>query len=132
MSRRRLPVSWHLGYIADLSAGTGAKSACWVVMLCALWPGIVSGQQPEPPGQPPPIEFQSRGLDYEAITKDGITVMFAQLPARIKDFNVMQVTITNGSLVAWTVKPVDFSFVRQDGATLPAVSADEVVESLLQ
>jgi len=71
-------------------------------------------------------------MDYEALTKEGITVMFAPLPPHIKEFSIMQVTITNGSLVSWTVKPSDFSFTRQDGAQLQPVSADEVVESLLQ
>lgn len=78
------------------------------------------------------MEFESKGMDYEALTKDGITVMFAPLPPRIKEYSIMQVTVTNGSLVSWTVKPSDFSFVRQDGTHLDPVSADEVVESLLQ
>jgi hypothetical protein len=78
-----------------------------------------------------PIEFQSHGLDYEALTKEGITVMFASLPPHIKDFNIIQVTVTNGSPVSWTVKQADFSFERQDGTVLPAVSADQVVASLL-
>src|SRR6476469_1096457 len=84
------------------------------------------------PGTETPMEFQSHNLEYEALTKNGITVMFATLPPHIKDFNIVQVTITNGSLVSWTVKPSDFSFVRQSGVTLQPVSADEVVESLLQ
>ena len=78
------------------------------------------------------IEFESKGLHYQALTKNGITVMFATLPAHIKDFNIIQVTITNGSPLSWTVKPEDFSFVRQDGIRLESVSADGVVESLLQ
>ncbi|MGA8027518.1 MAG: hypothetical protein WB992_10245 [Bryobacteraceae bacterium] len=85
------------------------------------------------PATPPePIEFESRGMEYEALTKSGITVMFAALPPHIKDYNIVQVTITNGSLVSWTVKPSDFSFVRQDGVLLQPVSADEVVASLLR
>ena len=82
--------------------------------------------------QPAPIEFESKGMEYEALTKDGITVMFAALPPHIKEYSIMQVTVTNGSLVSWTVKPSDFSFVRQDGTQLLPVSADEVVASLLQ
>jgi hypothetical protein len=84
------------------------------------------------PGAETPMEFQSHNLDYEALTKNGITVMFAVLPPHIKDFNIVQITVTNGSLVSWTVKPSDFSFVRQSGVTLQPVSADDVVESLLQ
>jgi hypothetical protein len=82
--------------------------------------------------QPAPIEFESKGMEYEALTKEGITVMFAPLPPRIKEYSIMQVTVTNGSLVSWTVKSSDFSFVRQDGTQLQPVSADEVVESLLE
>jgi hypothetical protein len=82
--------------------------------------------------QSAPIEFESRGLEYEALTKNGITVMFAPLPPHIKDFNIVQVTVTNGSPVSWTVKPSDFTFIRQDGTELPTASADDVVESLLQ
>jgi hypothetical protein len=78
-----------------------------------------------------PVEFESKGLDYDALTHEGITVMFAYLPPHIKDFSILQVTVTNGSLVSWTVKPSDFIFVRQDGSILPSVSADYVVESLL-
>lgn len=94
---------------------------------------LVCGGQPVPvtPAPQTPIEFQSHGLDYEALTKEGITVMFASLPPHIKDFNIIQVTVTNGSPVSWTVKPADFSFVRQDGTVLAAVSADQVVESML-
>ncbi len=69
---------------------------------------------------------------YEALTKNGITVMFAPLPPHIKDYNIIQVTVTNGSLVSWTVKSSDFTFARQDGSVLQPVSADEVVESLIQ
>jgi len=86
----------------------------------------------QPANQQTPIEFESHGMDYEALTRDGITVMFATLPPRIKDYNVMQITVTNGSLVSWTVKPSDFTFVRQDGAVLQASPADDVVESLLE
>jgi hypothetical protein len=88
--------------------------------------------QNQPAAQPTPIEFESKGIAYEALTKEGITVMFAALPPHIKEFNIVQVTVTNGSLVAWTVRPSDFTFVRQDGTQLQPVSADEVVESLLE
>jgi hypothetical protein len=113
-------------------------------------PGQVSGSQPEvqsavPEGPEPinaaeinqmpvptPLEFQSRGLDYEALTREGVTVMFSPLPPHIKDFNIIQITVTNGSPVSWTVKPEDFAFIRQDGTVLQSLSADYVVESLLE
>jgi len=81
---------------------------------------------------PNPIEFESKGMEYEALTKEGITVMFAPLPPHIKDYNIIQLTVTNGSLVSWTVKPTDFVFIRNDGTVLQPVSADTVVASLLE
>ncbi|HLH01786.1 MAG TPA: hypothetical protein VKX25_03385 [Bryobacteraceae bacterium] len=82
--------------------------------------------------QPPPVIFESHGLEYESVTKNGITVMFAELPSRLKEFSIAQVTVTNGSLVSWTVRPLDFTFVRQDGTVLQAVPADYVVAELMQ
>lgn len=79
-----------------------------------------------------PIDFESHGMHYEALTRGGITVMFAPLPPHIKDYNIVQVTVTNGSPISWTVKPGDFTFTRQDGTVLQAMSADYVVASLLQ
>lgn len=129
--------------------------------LCAcLASNLLLGRQagaPAPPGQPaptpntapppppttpngdparqqlsPPLEFESHGLDYEALTRSGVTVMYAPLPPHIKDFSIVQVTVTNGTPLTWTVRPGDFAFVKPDGVTLPAVSADDVVESLLE
>ncbi|HEX4748601.1 MAG TPA: hypothetical protein VH302_03580 [Bryobacteraceae bacterium] len=79
-----------------------------------------------------PLEFESHGLSYEALTKNGITVMYAPLPPHIKDFNIIQITVTNGSVLSWTVRPAEFVFIRQDGVVLQPMSADEVVYSLLQ
>lgn len=95
-------------------------------------PDAQNAAQNWPPPTPGPIEFESHGLEYEALTKNGITVMFAPLPPHVKDYNIIQVTVTNGSLVSWTVKPSDFTFVRQDSTALPAVPADDVIASLLE
>ena len=105
----------------------------------AIWllvAAVGRAQAPSPgatrPAPQTPIEFVSHGMDYEALTREGITVMFAHLPPHIKDFSIVQITVTNGSPVSWTVKPSDFSFIRQDGTVLEAVSADQVVASLLE
>jgi hypothetical protein len=102
------------------------------IAACAQSPDTGTPTAQSAGRQPPSIQFQSHGLDYEAITKNGVTVMFAPLPQRISNFNVVQVTVTNGSLVSWTVKPSDFSFIRQDGTILLPASADYVVETLLE
>lgn len=125
---------------------------CLVVLMLAIAAFAAHPQQAEqapPPSSPDPLrtplssatpkkvpstvplEFQSHGLDYEALTKEGITVMFAVLPQQLKEFHILQVTITNGSPVSWAVRPTDFSFLRQDGVVMPALTADEVVSALL-
>ncbi|MBV8551142.1 MAG: hypothetical protein JOY54_07555 [Acidobacteriaceae bacterium] len=104
-------------------------------------PQAVAPQSPSPvpqsvpqaqSGAPPvPVTFESHGLEYDVLTSNGVTVMFATLPPRIKNFNVVQITVTNGSLVSWTVRPTDLKFIRDDGTVLPPASADDVVETLL-
>jgi len=77
------------------------------------------------------IDFESGGLHYKTLTKGGVTVMFAGLPKHVHDYSILQVAISNGSPVAWVVKPEDFSYQMQDGAVLPAVPALSVVTTLL-
>jgi hypothetical protein len=77
------------------------------------------------------IDFDSGGLHYKTLTKGGLTVMFANLPAHIREYSIVQVAISNGSPVAWVVKPEDFSYRRQDGTVEPASAALTVVTSLI-
>ncbi|QOY91542.1 hypothetical protein [Paludibaculum fermentans] len=78
------------------------------------------------------IEFESNGLRYQTLTRSGVTVMFAPLPANLKEYAVLQVAISNGSPSARTVKPDDFRFERADGTVLPATPARNVVQQFLQ
>jgi len=77
------------------------------------------------------IEFDSGGLKYKAMTRNGITVMFASLPLRVLDYSVLQVAISNGAPVSWTVKPEELSFERADGKVIQALPARTVVGSLI-
>ncbi len=77
------------------------------------------------------IPFESNGLLYKTLTKGGVTVMFAYLPAHLKEYSIMQVSISNGSPVSWTVKPEDFSYRQEDGTAWQASPALSVVNSLL-
>jgi len=77
------------------------------------------------------IDFESNGLHYKTLTKSGVTVMFAYLPAHLKEYSIVQVSISNGSPIAWMVKPEDFSYKRQDGTVSQAAPALAVVNSLL-
>jgi hypothetical protein len=77
------------------------------------------------------ITFESNGLQYKTLTKGGVTVMFANLPAHLKEYSILQVSISNGSPISWTVKPEDFSYHQQDGTVWQASPALAVVNNLL-
>lgn len=78
------------------------------------------------------ISFDQNGLKYQAETRGGMTIMIAPLPTKIHDWTIYQVAITNGSPVAWVVKPEDFHFQREDGSTVPALSAGDVVQTMMK
>jgi hypothetical protein len=77
------------------------------------------------------LEFESGGLKYKALTRGGVTIMFAPLPTRVLGYTILQVAISNGAAVSWSFKPEDFRFERDDGQRIQAVSAGTVVKQLL-
>jgi len=77
------------------------------------------------------IPFESGGLSYKAMTRGGVTVMFAALPLRVHDYAVLEVAVSNGSPVAWAVKPEDFVFESDGGGSVEALPAVTVVRTLL-
>ncbi len=77
------------------------------------------------------IEFESNGLKYQTITRDGLTIMFAPLPTLVKNYVVLQVAVSNGSPSVRTVKPEDFRFERTDGTALGASPARDIVQRFL-
>jgi hypothetical protein len=78
------------------------------------------------------IDFESGGLKYKALTRHGVTVMFAPMPSHIHDFSILQVSVSNGSQVPWAVRPEDFRFERIDGQTVLASSAESVIHLLTE
>jgi hypothetical protein len=79
------------------------------------------------------IPFESGGLKYKALTRGGMTIMFAQLPTRVREYSVLQVSISNGSPVSWSVKPEDFRFEPEgSGSPIRALAANTVVGNLLK
>lgn len=77
------------------------------------------------------IDFESNGLHYKTLTKGGMTVMFAYLPSHLKEYSILQVSISNGSPISWVVRPEDFSYRKQDGNVTQALPALTIVTSLL-
>ena len=57
--------------------------------------------------------------------------MFAQLPTHVRGYAILQVSISNGSPVSWTVRPEDFRFERDDGFAIRALPAKTLVSSLM-
>jgi hypothetical protein len=77
------------------------------------------------------LEFESGGLKYKALTRGGVTIMFAPLPTKVLGYTILQVAISNGSPVSWSLKPEDFRFEQESGQRIQAVSAGTVVKQLL-
>jgi hypothetical protein len=77
------------------------------------------------------IEFESNGLKYQTLTKNGLTIMFAPIPSQLKGYSVLQVAAANGSKVAHTVDPEDFVFKSEDGFQVRAMPARSVVRRML-
>jgi len=77
------------------------------------------------------LEFESGGLKYKALTRGGVTIMFAPLPTKVLGYTILQVAISNGSATSWSFKPEDFRFERDSGQRIQAVSAGTVVKQLL-
>jgi len=92
------------------------------VLLCALFAGVGSAQV---------IEFESSGLKYKALTHNGVTIMVATLHNHIREYAILQVAISNGSPISWSVRPEDFRFETTDGHIIRASPAKTVISEML-
>lgn len=77
------------------------------------------------------IQFESGGLKYLTLTRNGLTVMFAHLPGQVREYSIIQVAVSNGSSKTWTMRPADFHYQKADGKTLEAVPARRVIGELI-
>jgi hypothetical protein len=78
------------------------------------------------------IEFDHNGLKYQTLTHSGVTVMFAHLQAHIKEYSIVQVSVSNGSPGPYTIRPEDFTFDRGDHGLVHASPARAVISMLMQ
>jgi hypothetical protein len=85
-----------------------------------------------PSAAPQVIEFESNGLKYQTLTKNGVTVMFAPMPSHVREFSVIQVAVSNGSPGPYTIRPEDFWFVRDGGFKIQGAPARSVVSILIE
>jgi hypothetical protein len=77
------------------------------------------------------IEFESGGLRYQSLSRNGLTVMFSRLQTQVRGYRVIQVAISNGTGTPQFVRPEDFLFEQEGGARIPASSARDVVNELI-
>lgn len=77
------------------------------------------------------IEFESGGLHYQTLTKNGLTIMFAHMPAHVRDYAILQLAVSNGSSSVHSIRPEDCAYKLQDGTLLRAAQARTVVDSFL-
>jgi len=78
------------------------------------------------------IEFESGGLKYQTLTRNSVTVMFAHLPARVHEYAIIQVAVSNGAQAPVIIRPEDVTFERSDGVVLKATPARAVVAELIE
>ncbi len=77
------------------------------------------------------IEFESGGLRYQALTKEGLTIMVAPLPTHVRQYTVLQVAIQNGGKSPFIIRPEDFLYTPDIGGEVSAVPVRTVVNSLI-
>lgn len=96
------------------------------VALCA------TPVSPQAASTPRALEFESGGLKYQALTRSGVTVMFAPLPTRVLGYAILQVAVSNGAVEPWEVRPEDLRFERAGGGgRVQALPAGAVVRDVL-
>jgi hypothetical protein len=78
------------------------------------------------------IEFESGGLRYQTLSRNGVTIMFAPLPVEVRGYAILQVTVTNGSNMVCPVRPEDFALRLPGGGDIRAASAQSVVNNFLR
>ena len=76
------------------------------------------------------IQYEANGEKYQTLSHGGLTVIINHLPVQVAGYGLIQVSISNGSKIYWTVKPEDFAYTR-GGETIGALTADQVVNVML-
>ena len=76
------------------------------------------------------IEFNSQGLHYQTLSRQGLTLMYAPLPLTVREFAVVQVSFSNGTGRTRVVEETDFYFKTAEGQVLQASPEQVVVREL--
>lgn len=93
------------------------------ILIVAVLPAVLQAQV---------VEFSSNGLNYQALTHDGLTIMYARMPVAIRGYGVIQVAVSNGSSVIQKLAAKDFRFYAASGEGIRAASESEVINDLFR
>jgi hypothetical protein len=77
------------------------------------------------------IEFDANGLKYQTLTRNGVTIMFAQLQSQVREYSILQVAVANGSAQPQWIRPDNFVVERIDGTTIAAAAPRAVIQELV-
>jgi hypothetical protein len=77
------------------------------------------------------IEFEANGLKYQTLTRNGVTIMFAQLQSQVREYSILQVAVANGSAQPQLIRPDNFVVERTDGTTVTAAAPRAVIQELV-
>lgn len=78
------------------------------------------------------IEYETNGQKYQTLSRRGLTIIVTHMPNHVAGFGLVQVSVANGSSIYWTVRPESFAYVKAGSAPLSAISANQVVDLLLE
>ena len=78
------------------------------------------------------IEFESGGLHYQTLTRNGITMMFAYLPTHVREYSILQVVVSNGSKTPCVVKVEDFRYEKDEGVVMHLTPPGAVVTEMME
>src|SRR6266850_552476 len=96
-----------------------ARKLVVLASLCVLMGMPTLAQDPP---QQPSVEVPYRGLSYAMLSKQGVTVMVAQLHRTILEYSTVQVWISNGSKFPVRVSPMYFDVRMEGGPPMQATS----------
>lgn len=98
--------------------GVWRSAAALVFAPVVLWPQV--------------IEFRSSGLDYQVLTRSGLTVMCATMPLRTSRYSLLHVAVSNGSDRPWEIGSRAFTFEYSDGRTIRAEPEQRVIDEFFR
>ncbi len=78
------------------------------------------------------IQFESNGMEYQVMTRRGLTLMCAPMPLKTNRYALLHVAASNGSEDTWQIDTANFSFEYEDGTVVQAMSEHRVISEFFE